>query len=93
MEATEQGMGAAPSDTSTTSGESGARMSQRAHETVDRLAGTAHGMADRVSRQSEQLMMRQEEVVQQLRDYVRERPIAALAVAAAVGFVLSRLSR
>ena len=93
METTEQGMGAAMSDSSTTAGETGARLSQRAHETVDRLAGTAHGMADRVSRQGEQWMVRQEEVVQQVRGYVRERPIAALAIAAAVGFVLSRLSR
>jgi len=93
METSEQGMGAAMSDTSTTSGEARARMTERAHETVDRLAGTAHGVADRVGRQSEHWMMRQDEVVQQVRGYVRERPIAALAVAAAVGFVLSRLSR
>ena len=93
METTEQGMGAAMSDSSTTPGQSGARISQRAHEAVHRLAGTAHGMADRVSRQGEQWMMRQDEVVQQVRGYVRERPIAALAIAAAVGFVLSRLSR
>jgi ElaB/YqjD/DUF883 family membrane-anchored ribosome-binding protein len=93
MEATEQGMGAAIGESSGTTGERGARISERAHETVDRLAGTAHGMADRMSRQGEQWMMRQDELVQQVRGFVRERPIAALAVAAAVGFVLSRLSR
>jgi len=94
MESTQPNLGAGTTEQpSATGSENAARMSQRAHEAVDRVATTAHGMADRMSRHGEQLMARQDEMMQQVRSYVREKPIAALAIAAAVGFVLSRLSR
>lgn len=69
------------------------RLSSRAHETVDQVASVAHRAADRLSSNSEQWLAAKDEMVHGLRDYVRERPIAALAAAVAVGFVLSRLSR
>lgn len=69
------------------------RVSQRAHDAVDRMASTAHGVADRVGRHGEHWMAKQDEMMHHMRDYVRERPVAALAIAAAVGFILSRISR
>jgi len=93
METNQQGLGATTGETGATGTQGTGRLSQRAHEAVDRVASSAHGMADRVSSHGEQWMARQDEVMQQVREYVRERPIAALAMAAAVGFVLSRLSR
>ncbi len=94
MDTTQHNPGAGTTEQpSASASESTARMSQRAHEAVDRMATSAHSMADRMSRHGEQLMVRQDEMMQQVRSYVREKPIAALAIAAAVGFVLSRLSR
>ncbi len=93
METTQQHLGASSTEQPSSGAESTARVSQRAHEVVDRVATSAHTMADRMSRQGEQWMVRQDELMQQVRGYVREKPIAALAIAAVVGFVLSRLSR
>jgi ElaB/YqjD/DUF883 family membrane-anchored ribosome-binding protein len=69
------------------------RMSSRAHQTVDQVASAAHRVADRLSTNSEQWMASGDQMMQSFRDYVRERPFAALAAAVAIGFVLSRLSR
>ncbi len=92
MESTQQGLGVSGTE-SGVGNDAASRISQRAHEAVDRVASSAHSVTDRMSRQGEHLMARQDEFAQHVREYVRERPIAALAIAAAVGFVLSRLSR
>ncbi|MCW5621917.1 MAG: DUF883 family protein [Burkholderiales bacterium] len=93
METTHPSGRDASSEASSLAGEAATRVSQRAHDAVDRMATTAHGVADRMSHHGEQLLARQDEMMQHVRGYVRERPMAALAIAAAVGFVLSRLSR
>lgn len=93
MNTTQQGTGISGSEPATVSGENASRMTQRAHEAVDRVASSAHGLADRMTHQGEKWIARQDEMMHEVRGYVRERPIAALAIAAAVGFVLSRLSR
>lgn len=61
-------------------------MADRAHEAVDRMADTAHSAAEQMSAQADQLMIR-------ARDYVREKPMTAIGIALAAGFILSRLSR
>lgn len=69
--------------------DAGARAEQfadRTHEAVDRAAEAAHSATEQMSAQAEELMIR-------ARDYVREKPMTAIGIALAAGFVLSRLSR
>lgn len=61
-------------------------MADSAHETVDRVASSAHSAAEQMSAQADELMIR-------ARDYVREKPLTAIGIAVAAGFILSRLSR
>lgn len=69
------------------------RLADRAHGAIDQMSSAVQGAAERVSARSGEWMERQDEVVQQVRGYVRERPVVALGVAVAVGFLLSRLVR
>jgi ElaB/YqjD/DUF883 family membrane-anchored ribosome-binding protein len=74
-------------------GAASGRLQERAHEAVDQVASAVHGATDRLGARSEEWIARQDEMVQQVRGYVRERPVMSLAIAAAAGFVLSRLMR
>jgi ElaB/YqjD/DUF883 family membrane-anchored ribosome-binding protein len=69
------------------------RVSSGAHDTVDRVASAASSAADRIGAQSDQWLEAKERWVETTRGYVREHPLAALGVALAAGFLLSRLSR
>lgn len=69
------------------------RLADRAHGAIDQMSSAVQGAAERVSAKSGEWMERQDEMVQQVRGYVRERPVMALGVAVAVGFLLSRLVR
>ena len=85
--------GSALEDASSRAGAAAGRMSERAHQAVDQVASTVQGAAERFGAQSEEWMARQDEVMDQVREYVRERPLMSLAMAAALGFLLSRLAR
>lgn len=80
-------------DASSRAGAAAGRLSARAHDAVDRVSSAMEGAAQQVSERGQALMQRQDEMMQSVRSYVRERPLASLAIAAAVGFVLSRLAR
>jgi ElaB/YqjD/DUF883 family membrane-anchored ribosome-binding protein len=80
-------------EASVRAGAASGRLQERAHEAVDQVASAVHGATDRLGARSEEWIARQDEVVQQVRGYVRERPVMSLAIAAAAGFVLSRLMR
>jgi ElaB/YqjD/DUF883 family membrane-anchored ribosome-binding protein len=69
------------------------RVSARAHEAVDQVASAVHSAADRLSAQSENWLASKDEVLAQVRTYVREKPVMSLAIAAAIGFIVSRLTR
>lgn len=85
--------GSSIEDASGRIGEAGSRMSARAHETVDQVASAVHSAADRLRAQSEHWMANKDEMLAQVRTYVREKPMMSLAIAAAVGFIVSRLTR
>jgi ElaB/YqjD/DUF883 family membrane-anchored ribosome-binding protein len=74
-------------------GAAASRVSARAHEAVDQVASAVHSAADRLSAQSEHWMAGKDEMMAQVRTYVREKPLMALAIAAAIGFIFSRLTR
>ena len=68
-------------------------IANRVHTTVDRAASVAHSAADQVSAKTDEWMHTQDRLVSRARDYIREQPMAALGIALAVGFVLSRITR
>lgn len=80
------------------------RVVQGAHETIDRLAGTAaphvHRLHEQVTHAGESLHLNgsdlsamSDEWANSLRSTVREHPIAAMATALAVGMLVARITR
>jgi ElaB/YqjD/DUF883 family membrane-anchored ribosome-binding protein len=69
------------------------RVASGAHNTVDKLAGAAVTTAETMRVRGEQLKDAQVRATESCRGYVRENPLVSVGIAAAVGFVLSRLIR
>jgi len=69
------------------------KMASTAHESVDRLSDSAAQTATMLSDKMSQLMDMQEELLEDARVRVRDRPVTALAIAVAAGFVLASLLR
>ena len=67
------------------------RLASGAHQAVDTFAGAASDAAASLSVKANQLKDGQALVTEQCRGYVRANPLAALGIALAAGFVLSRL--
>ena len=68
------------------------RLSSGAHDAVDRAASAAVLAADRLGSKSKELLAARDEWVDATRGYVREHPLAALGVALAAGYLLSRIT-
>lgn len=79
------------------------RVAERAHRVVDELAGRAAPAVDRLrstvteakdsmGRRMEDLSHTREEWMDSARESVRRNPLAAVGLAAAVGFLLARLT-
>ena len=64
------------------------RMSQSAHKAVDRAASVASDYAERLSSKGEQFMSMPEDWLDTAREYVREKPLQALGIALAAGYLL-----
>jgi ElaB/YqjD/DUF883 family membrane-anchored ribosome-binding protein len=64
-----------------------------AHQAVDRIAAAANTAASQFGVKGEELMAAKDRLLESAREYVREKPVTALAIALAAGFILSRLSR
>jgi ElaB/YqjD/DUF883 family membrane-anchored ribosome-binding protein len=64
------------------------RMSQSAHKAIDRAASVAGDYAERLSAKGEQLMSMHEDWLDTAREYVREKPLQALGIALAAGYLL-----
>ena len=71
-----------------------------AHHTIDRLAETAAPHVERLQAAGDQVGVRADhlrelgdEWTQSLRETIRQNPLAAVAVAAAMGVLLARMSR
>lgn len=69
------------------------RVAQGAHQAVDKLAGAATQASHQWDEKSEQMKDLQQKLTDDCRSYVREKPVASLAIAAAAGFLISRLLR
>jgi ElaB/YqjD/DUF883 family membrane-anchored ribosome-binding protein len=69
------------------------RLSQSAHDAVDKAASVASSYAERFSTKGEELMQMQEDWMKTARDYVRENPLQALGIAVAAGYLLHMITR
>ena len=69
------------------------RAAQAAHQTIDKVAQAAAPAADWVNQNAEQLKQQQEALLEGCRSYVRDRPLVAVGVAIAAGYLIGRLAR
>ena len=69
------------------------RVAQAAHRTVDKVAQAAGPAAEWIAHNTSELRARQVELVDVCRVRVRERPITAIGIALAAGYLLARLLR
>ena len=69
------------------------RIASRAHQAVDRIASAAGQAAESLGVKGEQLKNTQVRAMEQCRGYIRDKPVTALGIAIAAGFLLSRLWR
>jgi ElaB/YqjD/DUF883 family membrane-anchored ribosome-binding protein len=65
---------------------------QATHQAVDRAAGTMGQAAERLRTRYDHLMEMEQEWADTARTRVRESPLAAVAIALAVGLVVGRLT-
>jgi ElaB/YqjD/DUF883 family membrane-anchored ribosome-binding protein len=68
-------------------------MSRTAHEYVDRASEAVSSMAERFGETGEQLMAMKDNWVETTREYVREKPMQAIGIAIAAGYLLSMIMR
>ena len=69
------------------------RAAQAAHQTVDKVAQAAAPAADWINQNADQLKQQQEELLESCRSYLRDRPLVAVGVALAAGYLIGRLAR
>lgn len=64
-----------------------------AHQGYDKAATVAGQAAETLDAKREQLKMAQAKLMENTRSYVRNNPVASIGIAAAIGYVMSRLLR
>ena len=69
------------------------RLAQAAHQAVDKLNSYGNQAEERLRDGTQVASDRSREMVEQVRDYVLEHPLAAIGIAAGVGFVFGVLMR
>lgn len=62
-----------------------------AHEAVDKIASVTNQATEALGEKGEQLKNAEQHLMENCRGYVRDNPITSLGIAAAAGFLLSRL--
>ncbi len=67
------------------------KTSHFAHEAVDKITSATNLAADALEEKSQQLKSAEQRMMKNCQSYVRDNPIAALGMAVAAGFMMSRL--
>ena len=67
------------------------KASHSAHEAVDKIANATNQAAEALGEKGEQLQNAEQQLMASCRGYVRDNPITSMGIAAAAGFLLSRL--
>jgi ElaB/YqjD/DUF883 family membrane-anchored ribosome-binding protein len=65
------------------------KASHYAHDTFDKIANAANQTAGMLGEKSEEILDAERQLMRNTRHVVRENPIAAVAIAATAGFLLS----
>lgn len=68
------------------------RLTDTAHQTIDRMSQVASQAASRLTERGHELWELQGRAADTARAYVREHPIATIGIAIAVGLIISRLT-
>ena len=69
------------------------RVGQTAHDTIDRATQAASQAYERVAAKGEEFMQMHEDWIETAREYVREKPLQALGIAVAAGYLLHMITR
>lgn len=64
---------------------------QAAHETIEQLQASAADMADRFTEKARELSDLEYQLVERMRDCVRDHPLTSVLTAVAVGVVVAKL--
>lgn len=67
------------------------RVAASAHQAVDSIASAANRAADTLNVKTDQLKDTQQRLMESCSAYVQENPLAAIGIAVAAGFLLSRV--
>jgi ElaB/YqjD/DUF883 family membrane-anchored ribosome-binding protein len=67
------------------------RASHYAHDVGDKIANASSQAAETLEEKGEQLIDAEQRLMKNCQGYVRTNPVTSLAIAAATGFLLSRL--
>ncbi|MGD7033593.1 DUF883 family protein [Methylotuvimicrobium buryatense] len=67
------------------------KVSHSAHEAFDKVADATSHAAEAIGKKGEQFKNAEQQMVKNCRGYIREYPIMSVGIAAAAGFLLSRL--
>lgn len=69
------------------------RLTKTAHQKIEGAAEAASSAVDQLGEKAEALYSMPQDWVESARDYVRERPLAAVAITFAAGYLFRMLSR
>src|SRR5690348_14246551 len=67
------------------------RLASGAHRAVDRIADVAGSAAGTFAQKRGQVTAASYDLADDVRNYVQENPLASIGIAAAIGFIFSRL--
>ncbi|SDZ15402.1 YqjD family protein [Nitrosomonas sp. Nm58] len=67
------------------------KASEYAHKATDKVTDVTHQAMDKLGEKGEQLKNMEERMMNDFTDYTRKHPLKAVAIAAGVGFLLSKL--
>ena len=68
------------------------KVSQTAHEAYDKISSAGSHAVEVLGEKGSQLKSAEQQLVKNCRGYISDYPIASVGIAAAVGFLLGRLS-
>lgn len=67
------------------------RVASGAHRAVDKIVGAAGSAAGTLSQKRERMTVASSELTDDLRGYVQSNPLVSIGIAAAVGYIFSRI--
>jgi len=67
------------------------KASHSVHEAVDKITNATNQAAEALGEKGEQLKNAEQQLMESCRGYVQDNPITSLGIAAAAGFLLSRV--